>query len=109
MSKWQEVQLQRLHWSPTADETKSGVYRGDTVEGVIVKEPWSKQGRDAEYLNLLVNVDDNTDVIVKLSGYLGELWAATPEQFKAVGNGIKFVHTKDENGRSRFKMYVEGN
>jgi len=108
MGKWQEVELKRLHWSPTADDTKSGVFRGDIVEGVIVKEPWLKSGRDSEYLNLLVNVDDNTDVIVKLSGYLGELWAATPEAHKAVGNAIKFVHTLDDNKRSRFKMYVEG-
>lgn len=102
-----EIELNRKFWSPTADDTKSNVFRGDTVEGTIIASPRTVSGRNGDQTLVNILQDDEQEVIVKLNGYLGEVWQSVKPALQP-GEVVKFCHTKVD-GRSRFKLFVDRN
>ena len=100
-----EIQLNRRFWSPTADDSKSGVYNGQNVEGVIIANPRTVDGRNGPQTLVNILCDDESEVIVKLNSYLCDVWNSVKPPLEP-GESVLFKHEKVD-GRSRFKLLVD--
>lgn len=109
-----QITLSRRFWRPTATEKNDNVCSDATIEGIVVGSPRDLEGRFGTERVVDVQTGPQETVTVRLRGYLGILWDATPAAKRAPGATVRFEYTgrgkptpQSPEGRPQFAFYVD--
>lgn len=109
-----QITLSRKFWRPTATEGADNICTDSTIEGIVVGSPRELDGRFGKERVVDVQTAPQETVTVRLRGYLGSLWDATPAALRAPGATVRFEFTglgsptpQSPKGRPLFAFYVD--